>query len=381
MFKLELSRVSKVFQRNVKVIDNMSFEVRAGELIAVVGPSGCGKSTLLKITAGLDQATDGSVCLGGEDITMKSPGERNIAMVFQNYALYPHLTVRENLAYPLRLQRPRRKDINVRVRKAAEQLQLLEFLDRHPADLSGGQRQRVAMGRAIVREPRLFLLDEPLSNLDPNLRVHVRDEIKGLQRRLGTTMLYVTHDQIEASTLGERVMILRNGQIEQFAAPSEIYEEPATAFSAAFFSSPPPNFCYASVLDGSVLCFGMSVPIRKFALIEQVTYIPKSVILAIRPEHLVPAREGLIAEDLLRLSGKVFRCERHGRDVFVRFGLSSVSEVPENASATLVHHTGVTQSAEFVWLTNCTEDISEHITVSVPLSRVLVFCASSGKRL
>jgi len=215
--------------------------VSDGELLAVVGPSGCGKSTLLRVLAGLEAPTRGTLRIAGEPVNERTPQERNVAMVFQDYALYPHRTVRGNLAFPLEMRRLAREEIERRTARVAELLGLAALLERRPGELSGGERQRVAMGRALVREPTAFLLDEPLSNLDAKLRVHVRAEIAELQRRTGTTMLYVTHDQVEAMTLGQRVAVMHQGRLQQVASPRELYARPANLFVAGFIGSPPMN--------------------------------------------------------------------------------------------------------------------------------------------
>jgi len=231
-------------------LEGIELEVADGELVVLVGPSGCGKSTLLRCVAGLEEPSAGRVLLDGEDVTHCSPRERDLAMVFQSYALYPHKSVYENLAFGLRMRRVARAEIELRVREAAETLGLGGLLERRPAQLSGGQRQRVALGRALVREPRAFLLDEPLSNLDARLRVEMRAEIARLHRRTGATMLYVTHDQEEAMTLGDRLAVLRDGRLEQVATPAETWRRPATAFVAGFIGSPPMNLLRGRLAAG-----------------------------------------------------------------------------------------------------------------------------------
>jgi multiple sugar transport system ATP-binding protein len=235
--RLSLEHVTKAYGR-VAALRDLSLDVADGELLAVVGPSGCGKSTLLSVVAGLEAPTSGAVRIDGRDVGRLSPGERDVAMVFQSYALYPHRTVRGNLAFPLEVARIGRREIAARVEEVAALLELSPLLERRPAELSGGQRQRVALGRALVRRPRVFLLDEPLSNLDAALRVSVRAELKKLHERLAATFVYVTHDQAEAMTLADRVAVLRDGTLEQLAPPREIYAAPATAFVATFFGAP-----------------------------------------------------------------------------------------------------------------------------------------------
>jgi multiple sugar transport system ATP-binding protein len=301
---ITLEGVTKRFgARAPPVVDGVSLEVADGELVVLVGPSGCGKSTLLRMIAGLDQVTSGEVRVGGARANELGPRERDLAMVFQSYALYPHLSVFENLAFPLRLSR-RRGDPEIR-RKVEEVAALLELgglLERRPGQLSGGQRQRVAMGRAIVREPRGFLFDEPLSNLDAKLRGQVRVEIARLQRRLGATMVYVTHDQVEAMTLGDRVAVLRQGRLQQLDAPRPLYERPANAFVAAFVGAPAMNLVPATVDGGRV-----ALPFaRVTAPPELAAALPAAgapLIAGIRPEHLADA--ALLPDDALA-RGTVF---------------------------------------------------------------------------
>ena len=251
---------------DVQVIHGVSTEVADGEFVVIVGPSGCGKSTLLRMVAGLEPITSGEIRIGSRVVNELEPKDRDIAMVFQNYALYPHMTVYDNMAYGLRIKGFSRSAIEQRVRDAAAILELGPFLKRKPRELSGGQRQRVAMGRAIVREPAVFLFDEPLSNLDAKLRVQMRAELQSLHRRLGTTSLYVTHDQVEAMTLAHRMIVMNAGRAEQIGAPLEVYARPATTFVAAFIGSPPMNLI-PQERDGH------------------------EVLLGIRPEHLEPCRE------------------------------------------------------------------------------------------
>jgi ABC-type sugar transport system ATPase subunit len=244
-------QVEKVYPNGTVALADLSLEVADGELLALVGPSGCGKSTVLRLLAGLETPTRGVIRIGGRDVGGLAPQERNVAMVFQDYALYPHLSVRENLEFPLRMRRTPPAERTERVASVAELLSLGALLERQPRQLSGGERQRVAMGRALVRDPAVFLLDEPLSNLDAKLRVQVRAEIAELRRRAPTTMLYVTHDQVEALTLGDRVAVLERGRLQQVASPAELYARPANRFVAGFIGSPPMNFLPARLLPGA----------------------------------------------------------------------------------------------------------------------------------
>jgi sn-glycerol 3-phosphate transport system ATP-binding protein len=266
----------------LQVVHGVSMEVKDGEFVVIVGPSGCGKSTLLRMVAGLEPITAGEIVIGGRVVNQLEPKDRDIAMVFQNYALYPHMSVYDNMSYGLRIKGFSRQEIDTRVQNAAAILELKPFLQRRPGHLSGGQRQRVAMGRAIVREPAVFLFDEPLSNLDAKLRVQMRAELQALHRRLGTTSLYVTHDQVEAMTLAHRMIVMNAGRAEQIGAPLEVYARPATTFVASFIGSPPMNLI-PQERDGRKVLFG------------------------IRPEHLEPcagSEANLVAEiDLIEPLG------------------------------------------------------------------------------
>jgi len=248
MATLDLNAISKSFG-SAKVLHDISLAIEDKEFVVFVGPSGCGKSTLLRIIAGLEEATSGSIMIGGEDVSAAHPVERGISMVFQSYALYPHLTVYENIAFPLRVQKMPKAELNERVQRAAQILQLTDKLDLKPGQLSGGQRQRVAIGRSIVRNPKVFLFDEPLSNLDAALRGDMRVELSQLHRQLDATMVYVTHDQIEAMTMADRIVVLNGGRVEQFGTPMELYHHPATKFVASFIGQPNMNLVPAEVLD------------------------------------------------------------------------------------------------------------------------------------
>ncbi len=253
MARIEIARVSKIYTGGVRAVSDVDIDIADGEFIVLVGPSGCGKSTLLRMVAGLETISEGSVSIGGRRINDVEPAERDIAMVFQNYALYPHMSVYKNLAYGLKNRGTPKAEIDARVAEAARMLELEPYLERKPRALSGGQRQRVAMGRAIVRKPAAFLFDEPLSNLDAKLRVSMRGEIKQLQKRLGTTSIYVTHDQLEAMTLADRLVVLNGGRIEQIGAPLEVYHRPASTFVASFIGSPAMNLLPATVFNGGIL--------------------------------------------------------------------------------------------------------------------------------
>src|SRR5216110_1571492 len=247
MAQISLDHITKRYPDGFEAVKNMNLDIADGEFMILVGPSGCGKSTALRMIAGLEDISDGEMLIGGEVVNERAPKDRDIAMVFQNYALYPHMTVRENMGFALKLAGVERAEIDRKVSEAARVLDLEQHLDRKPANLSGGQRQRVAMGRAIVRDPKAFLMDEPLSNLDAKLRVQMRTEVARIQQRLQTTTIYVTHDQTEAMTLGDRVAVMRSGVIQQVDSPKVLYEEPANLFVAGFISSPAMNFLPSTV--------------------------------------------------------------------------------------------------------------------------------------
>ena len=277
MATIELKNVKKSFGAT-EVIHGISMDISDGEFIVIVGPSGCGKSTLLRMVAGLETITSGDVMIGGELANDKEPMDRDIAMVFQNYALYPHMSVRQNMGYGLKNAGMPRDQIDAKVTEAAKLLQLEDFLDRKPSQLSGGQRQRVAMGRAIVREPAVFLFDEPLSNLDAKLRVQMRLEIKELQSKLGVTSLYVTHDQVEAMTMADRMIVLNGGVAEQIGTPLDVYTRPSSLFAAQFIGSPAMNVVDAEVAGGKIMFGGQAVGSSDLA--------DQPVKLGFRPEHM-----------------------------------------------------------------------------------------------
>lgn len=283
MSHVELTGVRKSFG-NVEVIPPLDLKIEAGEFIVLVGPSGCGKTTTLRMIAGLEIASGGQISIAGRDVTNVRPGERNCAMVFQNYALYPHMSVRHNIGYAMKVHGVPHVEIEKRVGDTAELLGLQPYLDRKPAALSGGQRQRVAIGRALVRQPEVFLFDEPLSNLDAKLRVEMRAEIKILQRRLGTTAVYVTHDQVEAMTMADRVVVMNGGKIEQIAAPLTLYEKPANRFVANFIGSPAMNFFDVDINNGAVNLAGQVLPLGPDPV--QRLRGRSRVTLGIRPEHM-----------------------------------------------------------------------------------------------
>ena len=294
MAQVHLRGVKKSYDK-LEVIHGIDMEIADGEFIVIVGPSGCGKSTLLRMIAGLERITAGEVAIGERVVNELEPKDRDIAMVFQNYALYPHMSVYENMAYGLKIRRLSKDDIDTRVRKAAKTLELETLLDRRPRQLSGGQRQRVAMGRAIVREPAVFLFDEPLSNLDAKLRVQMRLEIKRLQRELGVTSIYVTHDQVEAMTLADRLIVMNAGVADQIGTPMEVYDRPSSVFVAGFIGSPAMNFLAAKVGEG-----GRTVELAGTGTTRHVLSLGRrpaapagtAVAVGLRPEHLQPTADG-----------------------------------------------------------------------------------------
>ena len=292
MAHVQIDRVSKVYPGNVKAVDDISLTVHDQEFLVLVGPSGCGKSTTLRMIAGLEEITDGTISIGDKVVNDVPPKNRDIAMVFQNYALYPHMTVYKNMAFGLKLRKFPKKEIDDRVRHAAKILGITPLLDRKPKALSGGQRQRVALGRAIVRDPAAFLFDEPLSNLDAKLRVETRAELKRLHKRLQTTTVYVTHDQEEAMTLGDRVVVMSDGLIQQVAPPLEIYNHPVNRFVAAFLGTPPMNFIDGKLSDeGGMLAFESAGGVRVRLNSEQSRrvgrFANRDVVLGLRPEGLL----------------------------------------------------------------------------------------------
>ena len=349
MASLTLSAVSKSYGGAAHAVDSVSIDVGDGEFIVLVGPSGCGKSTLLRMVAGLERITSGEVQIGGRAVNTVDPADRDIAMVFQNYALYPHMTVRENMAYALKNRHVAKAEIAARVDEAARMLELHPYLDRKPRALSGGQRQRVAMGRAIVRKPAAFLFDEPLSNLDAKLRVSMRAEIRKLQRRLGTTSLYVTHDQLEAMTLADRLVVLNGGKVEQIGAPLDIYHRPASTFVASFIGAPAMNLCDAQVA-GAALHFG-------------------GIQFALGPHGPAqgPVTLGLRAEDLrLAAPGEA--------SVALR-----IDYIEELGAQRLIH--GAVDGQEVTLALTPSEPLSDTLAVHVPPERLHIFDTLTGKRI
>ncbi len=341
MAEIQLNNISKIFPDGTEAVKDISFTVGDGEFFILLGPSGCGKSTLLNIIVGLDSLSSGEVRVNGRVINHLDPRERNMAMVFQSYAIYPHMSVQDNLAFPLKLAKMEQQEIKRRVNKAADALELGELLTRMPRSLSGGQRQRVAMGRAIVREPDVFLLDEPLSNLDAKLRSQMRNEIARLQEKLKTTMIYVTHDQIEAITLGHRLAILRKGLLQQVGTPRELYNAPVNLFVAGFIGSPAMN-----LLPGRLEKGKLYLPLTKEAidLPEMGQKISdRKVIVGIRPEHLQIVDAD---QDEPLLSATTVMVEWLGADAFVHFEMEAKDEdqlfaLPEELDRTITKNSKI----------------------------------------
>ncbi|NYZ63080.1 ABC transporter ATP-binding protein [Luteimonas deserti] len=360
MAKVRFDGVRKVYPNGHVGVAGASFEVADGELLVLVGPSGCGKSTLLRMVAGLEAISDGTLAIGERVVNDVAPKDRDIAMVFQSYALYPHMSVRENLAFGLKLRGQPRATVDARVTEAAAMLELEAVLDRKPGQLSGGQRQRVALGRALVRQPQVFLLDEPLSNLDAKLRAGMRVEIARLHRQLGTTMIYVTHDQIEAMTLGQRIVVLRDGEIQQIDAPMALYERPANLFVATFLGSPSMNVLRGDLVrHGRLWQFETSDDLRlrfgEAGLPD--AWDGRTVDIGIRPEHLVP-----VGTAEATLAPVVEVVEPVGSEVFVNLRLGPhalVARLPPDRVPV----------------------VGETLGLFVPAGQVHVFDATTGERL
>ncbi len=343
MAEIVLDQITKRFPDGALAVDKFSMDIADGEFVILVGPSGCGKSTTLNMIAGLEDITEGELRIGGQVVNNKAPKDRDIAMVFQSYALYPHMTVRENLGFALKLAKVPSKVIAEKVNEAARVLDLTAHLDRKPANLSGGQRQRVAMGRAIVRDPSAFLMDEPLSNLDAKLRVQMRTEVSRLQRRLGTTTVYVTHDQTEAMTLGDRVAVMRLGVLQQIGSPRELYDRPDNLFVAGFIGSPAMNFLPGTLEEGNI-----SMPLGVIPLTPELRQTltqakaGRDIIVGIRPENFEDA--ALVGPEVrqhgITFSASIDVVESMGSDVFVYFAQELHHSVTVDELAELAQDSG-----------------------------------------
>lgn len=351
MANLQLTRVEKSYGQ-VNVMRNINLDIDDGEFVVFVGPSGCGKSTLLRMIAGLEEITDGSIQIAGREVNEVAPSKRGVAMVFQTYALYPHMTVYENMGFGLKQAKTPKDEIDRRVKDAAEILQLTEYLDRTPKNLSGGQRQRVAIGRAIVRNPQVFLFDEPLSNLDAALRVQTRIEIARLHNRLKTTMIYVTHDQVEALTLADKIVVLNAGNIEQVGSPMELYDTPQNIFVAGFIGSPKMNFFEARA-EGNKIHFANG------KIIDPGHQIPDgNITVGMRPEHMQVTNQ---------------------QDALITAKLDLVEKLGEYALAYLTSEKGVALTAKLD--TPPSENLGENLYLTCDLSLLHIFDTASSKRL
>ena len=384
MAAIVLDRVTKSYPDGTTAVQDLSLDIADGEFIILVGPSGCGKSTTLNMIAGLEEITSGELRIDGQRVNEKAPKDRDIAMVFQSYALYPHMTVRQNIAFPLTLAKIKKGEIAQKVEEMAKILDLTELLDRKPASLSGGQRQRVAMGRAIVRNPRAFLLDEPLSNLDAKLRVQMRSEISRLQRRLRTTTVYVTHDQIEAMTLGDRVVVMRAGVAQQIGTPQELYDTPVNLFVAGFIGSPAMNFFPAQLTDvGVSLSFGditLTQPVHDIVTAHPT---PTNVIVGVRPEHIEDAK---LMDKYMRLGALVFEVgvdmvESLGAEKIVHFTIEGASA--HSAQLTeLAAESGVGENEFIARLpAQSSATAGERIELAFDTTKLAIFDADTGANL
>ncbi len=333
MATVSMEKLNKVYENGFHAVKDLSIDIADGEFMVLVGPSGCGKTTALRMVAGLEDITSGVLRIGGKEANDETPKERDIAMVFQNYALYPHMTVAENIGFALKLRKTPKDQLNAKVKEAADILGLTEWLDRKPGQLSGGQRQRVAMGRAIVREPSVFLMDEPLSNLDAKLRVQMRAEVARIQRRIGVATIYVTHDQVEAMTMGDRVTVLRAGVLQQVDTPQKLYDNPDNIFVAAFIGSPAQNLYDAALTEGarSIKLGSQEVPLPEAVRAKRpglAAYAGKDVVVGMRPEHLPAAKPGETGPTLV---GKVDLIEALGSELVVHFTIDANRVIAEGA--------------------------------------------------
>jgi multiple sugar transport system ATP-binding protein len=343
MAEIQFKGITKRYPDGFEAVKAIDLDIADGEFMILVGPSGCGKSTALRMIAGLEDITDGDLIIGGDRVNDLPPRDRDIAMVFQNYALYPHMTVRDNMGFALKLAKTDPGEIDRKVTEAAKILDLEQHLERKPANLSGGQRQRVAMGRAIVRDPKCFLMDEPLSNLDAKLRVQMRTEVARIQRRLGTTMVYVTHDQTEAMTLGDRVAVMRAGLIQQVDSPARLYDDPINLFVAGFIGSPSMNFLPGR-LDGDKieLPFGTAqVPDRLKAALKSGGGGAREVIVGVRPEHFEDASIEPDRPGLMKFTTKIDVVESMGSELYAYFDVETEGEVQSDELADLAKDAGL----------------------------------------
>ncbi|MDT7790273.1 MAG: multiple sugar transport system ATP-binding protein [Pseudonocardiales bacterium] len=389
MAEIVLDKVTKRYPDGALAVQEVNLEIADGEFIILVGPSGCGKSTTLNMIAGLEDITEGELRIAGQRVNERAPKDRDIAMVFQSYALYPHMTVKENMAFPLRLAKVDNATVERKVQEAAEILDLMQHLERKPSNLSGGQRQRVAMGRAIVRSPKAFLMDEPLSNLDAKLRVQMRTSVSRLQKQLGTTTVYVTHDQTEAMTLGDRVVVMRGGVVQQIGAPQFLYEQPANLFVAGFIGSPSMNFVPASLENGSLrsVLGDVTLTDRVRQLVEGAD-APREVIMGIRPEHFEDA--ALVDAAALsaggRFTSQVDVLESMGSDKYAYFNLTGeqaasaeLQELAADAGSDDVPGDGISLVTRLSSASGASEGASADIWFDA--DKVQLFDPSTGRNL
>jgi multiple sugar transport system ATP-binding protein len=344
MAEVKLENLYKVYDGKVTAVRDVNLTIMDREFVVLVGPSGCGKSTVLRMIAGLEEISSGTISIDGRIVNDVSPKDRDIAMVFQNYALYPHMSVYENLAFGLKLRKFDKKEIDGRVHHAAKILGIDTYIDRKPKALSGGQRQRVALGRAIVRQPKVFLFDEPLSNLDANLRVQMRTEISRLHHQIQTTMIYVTHDQVEAMSMGDRIVVMRDGVIQQVDSPLNIYHHPVNKFVAGFIGSPTMNFLEGTLLPNGTLTFQHDVSNIRLPLTGNVadnvrTHPGKRVILGIRPEH-IHARKPRNVETMAEVNVNIEVVEPVGNEIFVYFSTGTGTQYVARVGADLAPEVG-----------------------------------------
>jgi multiple sugar transport system ATP-binding protein len=385
MAVIEVDSVTKRFPDGTVAVDSADFTIEDGEFFILVGPSGCGKSTLLNMIVGLEDISEGTLKIGDRVVNDLDPKDRNLAMVFQNYALYPHLTVRENMAFPLRLRKAPEEEVSRRVEEAARILELTELLERKPAAMSGGQRQRVAMGRAIVREPDAFLFDEPLSNLDAKLRVQMRTEIARLQNRFGTTTVYVTHDQVEAMTLADRVAVMRKGVVQQVASPKDLYNDPVNLFVAGFIGSPAMNMLPGD-LEGTTLRLAMvEVTLPEDVRSRLTGDVPRQVVVGIRPEHFQDAAlVGEAAHQGATFKTKVDVVEWLGSELYVHFQVGQDTDVAELADVSDLRTVDVPgASGDVVARIDPASNLrkGEEAELWLDTRRLLLFDPASGRNL
>ena len=383
MGEIRLENVTKEFPGGVRAVDEVNLTIGDGEFMVLVGPSGCGKTTLLRSIGGLESITSGRIAIGEREVTKLAPGARDLAMVFQNYALYPHMTVRQNLGYALKVRKRPKREINERVEEVAAMLGLDQLLDRRPRALSGDQMQRVAMGRAIVRHPAAFLMDEPLSNLDAKLRVGMRTSLQQLHNRLGTTTVYVTHDQVEAMTLGERVAVMRDGKLQQVDVPQRLYEEPLNLFVGAFIGSPAMNLVNGTIDGDCVVVGSMRIPLARD---RRPAAAPEGrVIVGIRPEAFEDA--AFAEPGLPQIDVTVAVLEELGADAHVFFTLDAEAVVVEEARAadeeeetTLLAEGNVTLFTARVD-PRTTARVGERVTLAIDPERLYFFSGETGESL